>query len=539
MRNLIYTTAIVLSGMMLTNTVQAQEMTNSIVHQISKKADKGELYDYLIDEENNKIELAYKLKETPKKLVMETYYFRLDDLSFISSKEEEFEKEKVKYKRVKGEKKNNDPIKLLKVTSNVLNGKLKLHKGYVSYSYAGRVRFDHFIEESTKEVQTSQGDKFIYMTHHVEQPDLDITGVFAVMGQISIGVGNAAIIGMEKTKPYYSRYAYTVYDAHTLKEKTYKTFDLGYSYIPTSIKLLPNGDYGLVFKPLVTTNVGKVKDKEKFKQDPDNNFKYVQINTKGEKIVDVNFKLPIVKAKGSYNFQIIPTDKKDEIILLGMYNSDMFGAAVQVNPKWVQAQNNGDGIYMYKAKKATGFVMKIESNKIEFQKEFSLDELTKNQQLTSGTKNVEFPLQGFAPQNAVTDNKGNILICGINKEHTIIQIDKTGNFTTYLDASNQDLVIYNQFLQNSKGEIFWLNTDQPKVKGDGAPSDIEKAQGKRTGVISKINSEGKKIEKTISLTDDGIYLDIAEPVKMISEDEVLILGQGKKKEISLSRISIK
>jgi hypothetical protein len=285
--------------------------------------------------------------------------------------------------------------------------------------------------------------------------------------------------------------------------------------------------------------VGKVKDKEKFKQDPDNNFKYIQINTKGEKIVDVNFKIPIVKAKGSYCIQIISTDKKDEIILLGMFNSDMFGAAVQVNPKWVQAQNNGDGIYLYKAKKATGFVMKIEKNEIEFQKEFSLDELTKNQQLTAGTKGVDFPLQGFAPQNAVTDNNGNILICGINKEHTIIQIDKTGNFTTYLDASNQDLVIYNQFLQNSKGEIFWLNTDQPKVKGDGAPSDIEKAQGKRTGVISKINSEDKKIEKTTSLTQEGVYLDIAEPIKMISEDEILILGQGKKKEISLSKISIK
>lgn len=536
MKKLSINVLVLLLSLFLIPRINAQEISHNITHEISKKAYKGELYDYFINTEKNQIELAYKLKETDKKLVMETYYFKLDDLSFISSKEEEFEKERVKYKRIKGEKKNNDPVKLLKITTNVLNGKLKLHKGYVSYSYAGRVRIDHFIEEWTKEVSTSQGDKFIYMSHQVEQPDLDVTGVFAVLGRISIGVGNASIIGMEKTKPYYSKYAFTIYDAHTLNEKLYKTIDLGYSYVPMSIKFLPNGDYGIAFKPLSTTNVGKLKDKDKFKQDPENNFKYIQVNSKGEKVVDVNFKLPIVEAKGNYSIQIIPTDKSGEIILLGMYNKDMFGAAIQINPKWITVQNTGESINMYRAKKATGFVMKIANNKIELQKEFSLDGLVSNLQLTKGTKGVENPMQGFKPLNVTTDSEGNVLIGGLNKEHTILQIDKDGNFTSYVDASNQDLVIYNQFIKNAKDELFWVNTDQAKVKGDGTPSDIEKAQNKRTAVISKINSQGKKIEKTIALNPDGIYLDIAEPIKVINEDELLILGHGKKKEISLSKL---
>ncbi|RLD54147.1 MAG: hypothetical protein DRJ05_15210 [Bacteroidetes bacterium] len=536
MINIRKTALLFVSTLLITISSSAQEMTKSVTQVISKAASKSELFDYFIDEENNQIELAYKLKETSKKLVMETYYFKLDDLSFIKSEEEEFEKEKVRYKKVKGVKKDDDPIKLLKITNNTVNGKLKLHKGHIEYAYAGRVRFDHFIEETTKEVYTSQGDKFIYMFHQIEHPDLDVTGEFAVMGNISIGVGNASIIGMEKTLPYYSKYALTIYDAHTLKEKLYKSFDLGFSYIPASVKYLPNGDVGLVFRPLGTANMGKFKE-GKYVFDPKNNFKYVQINTKGEKVADVNFNLEFEKNKGNHNIQIIPTDKEGEIILLGSYNPNIYGTGVQVNPKYVGLQNYGNTLATYRPTKA--LVIKIADNKIAYQKEFDFDELANNTIATNGTKTPKNVFQGFTLFNVTSDKEGNVLIGGITSMHEIIQIDNTGNITTYLDASDQDVVVYNQFIRNSNDELFWVNTDQPKVKGKGGLEDVKNAQSQRTAVISKINSAGKKIEKTISLAPEGIFIDTDEPIKMIGKDEMLILGRGKKKQISLNIISLK
>lgn len=521
-------------------TISAQEMTKSVTQAISKAASKGELFDYFINIEENRIELAYKLKETTKKLVMETYYFKLDDLSFISSKEEEFQKEKVRYKRVRGVK-DKDPIKLLKVSRNNINGKLKLHKGHITSEYRGRIRIDNFIEETTKEVYTSQGDKFIYMHHKIEQPNLDITGEFAVFGHISVGVGNATILGMEKSKPYYSKYAMTIYDAHTLEEKLYKSFDLGYSYVPLSIKFLPNGDVGMIFKSYIGVLKTKTQ-KEKFKLNPARDFRYVQLNTKGEKVVDVSFMSEFDKKKGgSYNLQIIQGDEKGDIIILGLFNRDIYGpggpGTVSPSPKYVVISNFGDGLGHIKPTHA--MVLKISEGKVAFKKEMELDEFLTNVRATSGTKTPKIPLKNYTTFNVTTDKEGNVLIGGMSKVHSIFQIDNDGTVTTYLDASDQDLTVYNYFIKNSMSEIFWVNTDQSKVKSDATSADIAKIENKRTAVISHINSTGKKIEKTISLTPDGIFIDRDEPITMISKDEMLILGHGKKKEIYLSKILLK
>ena len=61
MKKLISTSVLILACLLLQTPLTAQEMTSSIIHDISKKASKGELYDYLIDEENDKVELAYLL----------------------------------------------------------------------------------------------------------------------------------------------------------------------------------------------------------------------------------------------------------------------------------------------------------------------------------------------------------------------------------------------------------------------------------------------------------------------------------------------
>jgi len=529
------------ASLILSISILAQERTHVTNHVISKKASKGYLYDYLINEEENRIELAYALKETPKKLLMETYVFKLDDLSFISSKEEEFEKEKVKYKRVKRSK---DPIKLLKISSNIVSGKLKLHKGYLSYWSAGRAVLSKFIEESTPDVYTSKGDKFTYLNHRTETPD--VTGHTAI-GHISVGLGNVKIVGLEKEKPYYSKYGFTIYDAHTVTEQLYKSFDLKYSYAPNSVDFLPNGDVGIIFRPIIAENLPKTKGaKEKFNLDPDKNFVYVQLNTMGEVVANVKFKLDISKKGGLYNLGIAATDKKGEVVLFGVGKPDQYSSLLALNPKALYPTNKDGGAIDIGVKADKLVVVKIANGKLQFAKQYPMDELVSKAVLTENTK-APSDAQKYVKagnltlQDATIDNSGNVLITmKCRNWHQAMQLSPVGDVVTnFFDNSDLGTCVSNEFIKNGSGETFWINYDMPKLKSDATSDDYQNAFAQRSGIISKVNSSGKKLEGTISLAPEGVRLDSEEPFKLLNENEFLILGNGKKKEINLSKLVLK
>ncbi len=544
---------LIVSNFFLGEAVHTQELTHSVKHEISKNANKGELYDYFINNEKKQIEMVYLIKETKKTMILDTYLFNLDNLEFISSKEEEIEKEKVRREKVKWG--DTEPTKLLKLFPNFINGNLVLKRGYISYGYTGRAVISSFVSDDRgTKVQTQAGDKFIYLTHKTESQDLNgkvtvidggesanvnAAGTFG-LGYMSIGEGNVSIVGMEKTKPYYSKYAYTIYDAKTRTEKLYNSIDLGYSYSPISVKYLDNGDVGIVFWPIQKDLLPKTKGaKEKFNCDPDKNFKYIQINTEGEKVTDVNFKMEMGPKGGLYSLDIIPTDKEGEIVLMGITRPNNYGAGTAMSPKYIAPTFNPEGgIGVYKAEKFV--VIKIVDKEIVLNKETTIENAMSNTQSTEGTKKPK-PLSiisGFRTTSAINDDNGNILVNGIAGMHEVIQIDKDGDVTVYIDQPEHEWAQMNGLIKNSSGNIFWINFDVPEFDPKSA-DDTQKAYAKRTGVISKLDTKSGKIENTVSLTPDGIALDQVQPVKMISENELLILGQGKKKEISLSKISLR
>jgi hypothetical protein len=535
---------------LFTISTRAQVITSNVTHEISKNASKGELYDYYINKDKNQIELSYKLKETKKTLLLDTYLFDLGDLHFISSKEEEIDKEQTRKAKVKWGQ--TEPTKLLKLNPNVFTGNLVLKRGYISYGYAGRAVISSFVaEDGGTNVQTQAGDKFIYLTHKTESQDLngkvrvidggDVANVSAAgtfgLGYMSIGEGNISIVGMEKNKPYYSKYGYTIYDAKTRSEKLYKTIDLGYSYNPISVRYLSNGDVGIVFWPIQKDLLPKTKGAaEKFNVDPDKNFKYVQINTEGEKVTDISFKLEMGPKGGKYSIDIVSTDKEGEIILLGLTRPDDFGMGTAMSPKYMATTfKEAGGIGVHKAENVV--VIKIVDNKVVFKKDSPIENIINNIQTTEGTKALkpESILASYHTYNAVTDDNGNILINGIGLQHEVIQIDKEGNITAYTDQPDHDWAQMNELVINSSGGVYWINIDIPEFDPKSI-DDTNKAVVQRTGVISKLDTKGGIIERTVSLTPKGIALDVTAPVKMINENELLILGQGKKKEISLSKI---
>ena len=110
--------------------------------------------------------------------------------------------------------------------------------------------------------------------------------------------------------------------------------------------------------------------------------------------------------------------------------------------------------------------------------------------------------------------------------------------TAYLDEQNQDWAQVNELITNSSEEVFWVKFDMDKFDPK-SNDDMLKSLHKRTGTITGLDTKNGKMGKTISLTPEGATLDEQEPVKWINENEILVLGAGKKKEISLSIISIK
>lgn len=554
--------ALILSttALLLTGTANfAQEVTATVSHELSKKASKAELYGYVIDEEKDLIMMPYLLKDGKKSILLETYKFKLSDLSFISAQEEEVEKETSPYKK---KKKNSGYTRLLKVKPNIMNGKINLERGYLSGGYAGRAYITAFNVEDKAQVRTPKGDKFIYLWHKTEETDLtgkaagsDDGGNSVMMhtsgtfgwGHTSIGKGNVSIVGMEKETPYYSKYGFTTYDAETLNSVMYKSFDIGYSCIPISVKQLPNGNISIIFQPVNKAVIPRTKGAEaKFKLDPENNFHYVELDPEGELIYDIKFKLGSAEQGGLNCINVIPTQNKGELILLGVSKSDEYGTPVQTSPKYLTPFFSDGSNIRLSVKPDQLIAIKIKDGAIVYNKTYPIDAVLSEPKTigetkapTDGLKYI-FKSGGINVFDAVTRENGNTIItsiCGVY--HHAITIDPSGKIVVnYISETQQDWVINNEFATNAANDLYWINYDMPAYKKDASTEDQVEAYEKRTGYISKFNDQTNQIDNTISLTPEDVSLDLIDGVKRIDDNKLLILGQGKKRAISLSKVEL-
>jgi hypothetical protein len=528
---------------------QAQKVEVSVMHELSKKAGKAELYGYHLDEENGLIKMPYLIKEKKSTVELETYSFNLNDLSFASVGVEEVDKEVSEYRSVPTTRRGF--TQLLRVKPNPLNGKIKLQLGYLSGGYAGRAYITAFNVEDERNVVTKEGDKFIYLWHKTQKADfvdnssMHTSGTFG-WGYSSIGTGNVAIIGMEKNEPYYTKYAFTIYDVETLSEKLYKSFDLGFSCAPTSVKELPNGNVAILFEPVDPTALPKTKGAErKFNLDPEKYFHYLEINTTGDIVSQTKFKLDGEKTGSNY-IDIIPTQNKGELVLIGSRKSDERGAFVMTNPKFMSPTIQAGSPIKPALKPDQVVIIKIKDGKVLYKHTYPASEILTNSQAIGDTKLPDdgvkylFKDGGLYILSALSTEDGQTLISARRGDnHHVIQVDRTGQIAAnYIASTTQDWSTNNEFTVNSSGEIFWIKYDMPSHKDDASSDQKAKALAQRTATISKIDPENKQILNTISLTPPDVTLDEMEPASKVDADTIITLGQGKKREISLSKITL-
>ena len=155
---------------------KAQQLSKEATYEISKKANKGYLYEPKVDEANNELSLTYVTKATGKVAKFETYKFDLN-FNFKSMQESEQPLEKIKgYKVDKGEEYT---LNSLTVETNFM-GTLVLRRKIINrkwnWFWGG---YDSKVKLADKvKPKTDDGEKLFYFAH-TEQDELETVLVVA------------------------------------------------------------------------------------------------------------------------------------------------------------------------------------------------------------------------------------------------------------------------------------------------------------------------------------------------------------------------
>lgn len=167
-----------LTALLTVAVVTAQQLSKEATHEISKKANKGFLYEPKIDEANNQMTLTYVTKSTNRNVKFETYKFDLN-FNFLGMEESEKGVEKLKNYRVdKGDEWEMNAVSVERNKVGTLVLRRKVIKKKWNWFWGG---YDIKVEYKEKlKPKSDDGNKFYYLTH-AEQNESG--GVIIVVGE--------------------------------------------------------------------------------------------------------------------------------------------------------------------------------------------------------------------------------------------------------------------------------------------------------------------------------------------------------------------
>jgi hypothetical protein len=147
--------------------LNAQQLSKEGTHEISKKANKGYLYEPTVDEAKNEVTMTYVTKATGRKAKFETYKFDLD-FNFKGMEESEVPLEKIKgFKADKGEEYSVEAVTVEPNLLGTLILKSKTYKRKWNWFWGGydtKVSFGEKIKP-----KSDDGGKFQYIAHSEQQ----------------------------------------------------------------------------------------------------------------------------------------------------------------------------------------------------------------------------------------------------------------------------------------------------------------------------------------------------------------------------------
>nr|WP_294906270.1 hypothetical protein [uncultured Lacibacter sp.] len=372
-------------------TLQAQQLSKEGTHEISKKANKGYLYEPTVDESRNELSMTYVTKATGKKAKFETYFFDLD-FNFKKVEESEVPLERLKgYKADKGEEYTFDAVTVEPNMLGTLILKRKIYKKKWNWFWGGydtKITFGEKIKP-----KSDDGGKFQYIGH-AEQGGSG--NILIIAGDKGTGLGNTLKMGTEihilRFDPELNKIADQLVKFEHPQTLVSASTDDQDDDADTDSDVL------LLFAPMGGKGYKNVADPNA------TNYTYVRVGADGS----IKERISVVSKTGIFNGNMFITVGEDVLIMGATgdkaddYYNEKFTAPVNMRD---------DEIEKFKAK---GFqIVKISGGKVAFVSNNTLDDFEKKSQSPpSQKKNPEYTGRKFKVADIKVLSNGDILLAG-------------------------------------------------------------------------------------------------------------------------------
>jgi hypothetical protein len=371
--------------------LNAQQLSKEGTHEISKKANKGYLYEPTVDEAKNEVTMTYVTKATGRKAKFETYKFDMD-FNFKGMEESEVPLEKIKgFKADKGEEYSVEAVTVEPNLLGTLILKSKTYKRKWNWFWGGydtKVSFGEKIKPKSED-----GGKFQYIAHSEQQESGNIL-IFA--GDKGTGLGNALKM---TTEIHILRFDH---DLNKISDNLLK-FDYPQTVVAVNTDDQDDdndkdNDVLLLFAPMGGKAYRKSADLVA------TNYTFVRVGKDG----NVKERVSVASKAGIFNGNMFVTIG-DDVLIMGAtgektddYFDEKFAAPVNMRD---------DEVEKFKAK---GFqVVKISKGKTEFVSNNTLEDFDKKSQSPpSQKKNPEYTGRKFKVADIKLLSNGDILLAG-------------------------------------------------------------------------------------------------------------------------------
>lgn len=534
----------------------AQDIVGSVNEKISGKAAAGTWVDYCI--EGNRISMTFLTKEHKKGNEYERYSFQ-DNLDFKGMEEIQLNPGET-YGPCGGEAPelvSQEATKALRVKKHLTNGQMIMETGTIVYGYAGRALISHFETDQQTKPKGDDGERFLLVHSRTSEP-LSLGSSFKTQfgtrvaknpmqnttggtGKLGTNVGDVQAIIYQRGEPYFQNYGFLVYDARTLGRKDFKEIHLDHASRPIYSRDMPNGDFALIFAPLMEGDFGGGKGtKTNFHEKPI--FKYLRLSKTGDIIDNIDFQLPKNKMGCAWNLSVIPCDSSDEMVyIVGGGDPDFLGMGIkEVAASFCEENGN-----LFKCagtpKKVQIAVGKMGNGKVEYLNLYKPEEIFAK--ASSSDPKMKMPSGKDAGKfftydkpkviHAIEmDNKDYIVCAGaVNGYQFTIQLNNSGSLEhMFLIQNKKTAYIDGVIFKNEEGKTFQVLTYQPLGEND---SENAENNFKRSIVAGEMKGVAPELK---SLLPEKTYVDFLNPLKFLKGNEALILGHESKKDISLVKV---
>ncbi|HLP37839.1 hypothetical protein [Lacibacter sp.] len=376
------------------NQVVAQRLTKEANYEISGKANRGYMYEPVIDESNNKLSLTFVTKATNKKAKFETYNFDLD-FTFKSKEDSEVPMEKVKgYRADKGDEWEQEAVTVEKNFMGTLILRRKTYKYKWNWFWGG---YDRKVTSGEKlKPKTDDGGKLQYITH-AEQPNGDIMIIATDKGK---GLGNMLTM---TTEFHILRYDH---ELNKLSDEEFK-FDFPQTLVAANTDDADEDEENTEQKELIMVFAPMGGKGFKSVADPDaKNYSFARISTDGK----LKERIPFKSKTGIFNGDML-IETNDGVYIVGA-TGDEDSQKDYFNEKFAAPFGMRDEeIEKFKAK---GFqIVKIANGKAVYTTLNTLDDFDKKSQSPPSQKRKpEYTGRKFKVSTVKAMPNGDLMIAG-------------------------------------------------------------------------------------------------------------------------------